>query len=130
MFDCVRFVAVTIVADRIHRRPVAGVTLGAKGFLWVGGDGRLLRMPTPSVRVVDTLSAGDVFHGAFAYAVAMGKSVAAAAELGCVSAALKCSRFGGRSGTPNWSEVEPLLSESWHDGAKDGATARCLRQKL
>jgi sulfofructose kinase len=59
--------------------------------------------------VVDTLSAGDVFHGAFALALLEGQLVAEAARFACVAAALKCTRFGGRLGCPNRQEVDSFL---------------------
>jgi sulfofructose kinase len=61
------------------------------------------------VTVVDTLGAGDVFHGAFVLAVAEGRAVAEAARFANAAAALKCTRAGGRAGIPTRAEVEALL---------------------
>jgi len=47
-------------------------TLGDQGCVAVEGDG-VLRAPAFDVPVVDTTGAGDVFHGAFAYGLALGK---------------------------------------------------------
>jgi sulfofructose kinase len=57
------------------------------------------------VQVVDTLAAGDVFHGAFALALAEGQALAQAARFACHAASLKCTRFGGRLGCPAREEV-------------------------
>ena len=43
----------------------AGVTLGARGYLWVDAAGTG-RQPAYAVDAVDTTGAGDAFHGAFA----------------------------------------------------------------
>ena len=72
-------------------RGVVGVTLGAEGFLWrEGGNER--RMPAPDVTAVDTLAAGDVWHGAFTLALAEGSDVATAGRFANAAAAIKCSR--------------------------------------
>lgn len=88
---------------------VLGVTLGAQGFLWMEDD--IPRaLPAPEVRVVDTLGAGDVFHGAYALAMAEGRTMRDAALFANAAAALKCTRPGGRAGIPDRAEVEELLN--------------------
>lgn len=86
-----------------------GVTLGPDGFLWRDGD-RERRQPAPVITAVDTLAAGDVWHGAFALALGEGRDIAAAARFANAAAALKCTRFGGRQGAPSRAEVEALLA--------------------
>ena len=88
---------------------VLGVTLGANGFLWLEGD-TPRHSPAPAVQAVDTLGAGDVFHGAYALALAEGHMVEGAARFANAAAALKCTRPGGRAGIPSRSEVNRLLS--------------------
>ncbi len=85
-----------------------GATLGERGFAWVE-DGALRQVPAPKVEVLDTLAAGDTFHGAFAVAITEGKTIEAAAQFACAAAALKCTRFGGRTGIPTRAEVEALV---------------------
>ena len=85
-----------------------GATCGADGYAWVE-DGAVRRVPSPAVDVVDTLAAGDVFHGAFALAILEGRPVAAAARFACTAAALKCARFGGRLGCPTRAEVDAAV---------------------
>lgn len=86
-----------------------GVTLGAAGFVWIS-EGRLWRIGVPRVEVIDTLAAGDVFHGAYAYALACGMDAHTCARFASATAALKCTRFGGRSGTPAHAEVDAQLA--------------------
>jgi sulfofructose kinase len=91
-----------------HCGGVVGVTLGARGVLWLEG-GALHRCPAPEVNAVDTLGAGDVFHGALAVALAERMPTRQAVRFASVSAALKCTRFGGGSGAPRRAEVQALL---------------------
>ena len=60
---------------------------------------------------MDTLAAGDVWHGAFALALAERQPVRNAAVFANAAAALKCLRPGGRSGAPSRDEVEQMLSK-------------------
>lgn len=82
-----------------------GASCGADGYAWIEA-GELCRAPAPHVEVVDTLAAGDVFHGALALRLAEGATIAAAARFAVVAASLKCTRFGGRLGCPARDEVE------------------------
>jgi sulfofructose kinase len=91
------------------RGPYVGVTVGPDGYLWFEGE-TLHRAPAPRVEVVDTLGAGDVFHGAYALAIAEGRGVHAAALFANVAAALKCTRASGRRGIPLRAEVDAWLA--------------------
>lgn len=88
---------------------MVGVTVGADGFLWREG-GAERRTRAPKVKVVDTLAAGDVWHGAFTLALAEGHDVASASRFANAAAALKCSRSGGRRGAPRREEVAAMLT--------------------
>lgn len=81
-----------------------GASCGPAGYAWIE-DGKIRRVPAPKVAVVDTLSAGDVFHGALALMLAEGRTIEAAARFACVAASIKCTRFGGRLGCPTREEV-------------------------
>lgn len=67
--------------------------------------------PGFAVDAVDTLGAGDVWHGAFALALAEGSRDADAIRFATAAAALKCTRFGGRSAIPRREQVEHFLME-------------------
>jgi len=82
-----------------------GASCGADGYAWIEA-GELCRAPAPHVEVVDTLAAGDVFHGSLALRLAEGATIAEAARFAVVAASLKCTRFGGRLGCPARDEVE------------------------
>jgi sulfofructose kinase len=92
-----------------HSQAFVAVTDGANDVLWRDGDA-LRRMPVFAVRVEDTLAAGDVFHGAFALALAEGVTEIEALRFAAASAAIKCMRWGGGSSAPQRAEVEALLA--------------------
>lgn len=88
-----------------------GVTLGARGVVCVS-DGTVTRVPALPVRAVDTLGAGDVWHGAFTLGLADGQDEIAAVRFASAAAALKVQRFGGRAGVPTRAEVDQLLADA------------------
>ncbi|MBO6782031.1 MAG: sugar kinase [Alphaproteobacteria bacterium] len=91
-----------------------GVTAGASGFYWLDPEsGETQRIPAMDIKAIDTLGAGDVFHGAFALAVAEGKDIETAGRFANIAAGLKCARPGGRDAIPSRAEV-------W--GVMEGAT--------
>lgn len=84
------------------------VTLGEDGVLYTAGDD-LARAPAFGVNVVDTLGAGDVWHGAFALALAEGADEPTAIRMASAAAALKVQRHGGRAGAPTRTERDQFL---------------------
>jgi len=90
---------------------IIGVTLGAEGFLW--REGTVERhLSAPRVAAVDTLAAGDVWHGAFTLGLGEGMDVPKAAQFANAAAALKCARAGGRRGAPTRAEVNDFVADS------------------
>ena len=87
----------------------AGVTLGARGYLWDDGAGPR-QIPGFKVDVVDTTGAGDAFHGAFTLALVEGHETSVCARFACAAAAMKCTRLGSRAGLPKRRELEAFLS--------------------
>jgi len=88
------------------------VTRGPRGTLWLDEHGAPRETPAFPVHTVDTLGAGDIFHGAFTLEFADGKSVPEALRFASAAAALKCTRYGGAFACPQRTEVEQLLRES------------------
>jgi sulfofructose kinase len=86
-------------------------TRGALGTLWVDEQQNLQQTPAFPVHTVDTLGAGDVFHGAFALAITEKQELREALRFASAAAALKCTRFGGAFAAPQRAEVEDLLSQ-------------------
>ena len=89
-----------------------GVTHGPHGMSWLDRDGGFRHMGGFHVHTVDTLGAGDVFHGGFTVAIAEGQSIDQAMRFAAAAAALKCTRFGGAFAAPTRDEVEALLRQS------------------
>ena len=85
-----------------------GVTDGPNGIWWREGAEEN-HMPSFSVNVVDTLGAGDVWHGAFALALGEKMPTEKAIRFSNAAAALKCSKPGGREGIPTRDETETFL---------------------
>lgn len=94
-----------------HTLGIPAVTLGAEGIYWRQADG-IHHQPAFPVTVVDTLGAGDVFHGALAMALGEMQSLAQSMRFAAACAAIKCTRFGGRQGVPERHEVEQLLRQT------------------
>jgi sulfofructose kinase len=85
---------------------VVAITDGENGVYWPGSH-----MPAFPVKAVDTLAAGDVFHGAFAFGLSEGWDIDRNLRFASAAAAIKCTRPGGRLGAPTRVEVETFLAE-------------------
>lgn len=101
------FAALTLMAQRTSA--FVAVTRGPDGVLWLDQTGELRHMPAFSVKAVDTLGAGDVFHGACTLMLAEGRGIEEALRFASAAAALKCATFGGAFATPARDEVERFL---------------------
>lgn len=89
----------------------AAITLGAGGCIFMAApDAPVRHVEAPRVEVVDSNAAGDVFHGAFAVALAEGQEVEEALRFASGAAALKCTRFGGAAGAPTRAELRAFLA--------------------
>jgi sulfofructose kinase len=74
-------------------------------------DGVVRLLPVFSIKTIDTLGAGDAFHGGITLALAEGRDVVEAMRFGAAVAAIKCTRLGGPAGSPTRAEVEAFLTE-------------------
>jgi sulfofructose kinase len=97
-------------------------TRGPRGTIWLDEHQDLQETPAFPVHTVDTLGAGDVFHGAFALAITEGQELRQALRFASAAAALKCTRFGGAFAAPQRAEVEELLSQA--NSASPAGTTR------
>lgn len=96
-------------AMRAQGPSLVAATLGAGGALAVAGDA-LLHVPAVRVPVVDTTSAGDVFHAGCLYGLLAGWEAERALRFASAAAALTCTRLGGRPSVPERAAVEALLA--------------------
>lgn len=103
---------IDLALHRIAAQTASFVTItnGSDDILFVE-DGEPHRLPAFPVKAVDTLAAGDVFHAAFALALAEKRGEREALRFAAAVAAIKCTRFGGIAGAPTRAEVEPFLNE-------------------
>jgi sulfofructose kinase len=86
------------------------VTDGLRGALWYEG-GEVQSIPAFQVKTVDTLGAGDVFHGAFALAASEGRDARFSMRFAAAAAALKCEHFGGSAAAPTRAVVDAFLAK-------------------
>ncbi len=93
-------------------RAVVVVTCGDRGGWWLAaGSQTPCRYAAFRVAAVDTTGCGDVFHGAYAAALARGLPLEARLRVAAAAAALKASRPGGQAGCPTWGAVQRWLRQ-------------------
>ena len=83
------------------------VTCGARGVVFLREDFSAARIPAHRVKTKNTLGAGDVFHGAFALAIAEGAQFEPALEFAAAAAAVKCAKPAGQF--PTLREIKRIL---------------------
>jgi sulfofructose kinase len=97
---------------------VAAMTLGAYGAL-AYSEGRFCYSPAFVVSCVDTTGAGDVFHGAFCYAVLEGFSLEETLEFSNAMAALNCTVLGARGGIARSADARKLIARAERRANRD-----------
>jgi len=85
------------------------VTLGARGALLLDG-GRIEHVPGFRVKAVDTTGAGDVFRGAFIYALLRGDRPRDIVRVANAAAAVACTRHGAFGGVPTLEDISRRLA--------------------
>ena len=85
-------------------------TFGEKGLIGKSNENGFFTVPAFKVNAVDTVGAGDVFHGAYVAALLEGKDAKEAAVMASATSAIKCTRIGGRAGIPNREVLEKYLT--------------------
>ncbi len=94
-----------------HISGFLAITDGPNGVYWLE-RGELRHLPAFNIKVVDSLGAGDAFHGGFTLALAEGRALPEILRFASATAALKCTKFGGGSGAPTRAEVEEFLKKN------------------
>ena len=91
------------------------ITAGTDGAFYAdeSGEGHVDAFP---VEAVDTTGAGDVFHGAFAFALRQAQDDAGwglkdVITFASAVSAIKCMKIGGRAGIPTFEQVMGFLDE-------------------
>ena len=86
-------------------------TDGSDGVYWLE-KGEIRHMEAFKVRAIDTLGAGDVFHGAFAFRFVETGDLRESMRFAAAAAAIKCERFGGLMGAATRAEVDDFLKQN------------------
>lgn len=88
------------------------ITIGEHGYI-CEENGKVVIKPSynSGLPAIDTNCAGDIFHGAFTYAMASGYDYHVALEFANVTASLSTTKHGGRKSCPKREEVEAALSK-------------------
>ncbi|HTA29009.1 MAG TPA: PfkB family carbohydrate kinase [Candidatus Cybelea sp.] len=97
------------------QQELAAVTCGAKGCYYVTSDkpGVPRHQPAFKVQAVDTTGCGDVFHGAYAAALARGMSAPDRIRFAAAAAALKATQSGGaQGGIPTLAQTLRLIRQT------------------
>jgi sugar/nucleoside kinase (ribokinase family) len=94
----------------------AAITLGEQGgcYLEAGSSAsapeQARRYAPYPAKAIDSTAAGDIFHGAFAYALLKGYDFPGALDFSAVAAGLSVERRGGRASIPELTEVLSRLN--------------------
>ena len=108
------------IIQKEHRMRCAAMTLGSHGAL-ARMDGKFYYSPAFVVNCVDTTGAGDIFHGAFCYAVLAGMAIQETLEFANAMAALNCTKLGARGGIGTLAEARALMERGARRANKDYA---------
>jgi sulfofructose kinase len=96
-----------------QKRQAAIVTCGGEGCWYLSAEepDAFYRRAAYPVEVVDTTGCGDVFHGAYASALARGLDMDERVRFASAAAALKATKRGGQTGIPSRAAVEAFIKE-------------------
>jgi sulfofructose kinase len=111
------FRALALIQDEYHM-PVAAMTLGSHGAL-ARADGRFIYSPAFVVNCIDTTGAGDVFHGAFCYAVLQNMPLRETLEFSNAMAALNSTALGARGGIATVEQAQALMRSAGRRSERD-----------
>ncbi|MCD6365190.1 MAG: hypothetical protein J7M14_04875 [Planctomycetes bacterium] len=88
------------------------VTCGEEGCYYAVAGGQVRCAPALSVNVAETTGCGDVFHGAYAAALARGSDIPACIEYASAAAALYACRPNGWRHLPTADDVAAIMAEN------------------
>ncbi len=87
-------------------------TMGNKGCLiYTREEDKVIEIPAPKVKAVDTVGAGDSFIGVLASKLSKGESIENAVKYATVAASIAVTRKGAQESIPYLNEIEDKLKE-------------------
>jgi sugar/nucleoside kinase (ribokinase family) len=86
------------------------VTIESEGCLYELDD-ELRIMPGIKVKTIDSTGAGDIFHGAFTYGVALGWDLETILRFSNVTAGLSVTKIGSRNSILSLEEIKEKYDE-------------------
>jgi len=86
------------------------VTDGSNGVLHIH-KGQVKHTPSYRIKAIDTLGAGDVWHGVFTLALGEGQNEQSAIDYANAAAALKCTSPGGGMAAPTKDQTLQFIKE-------------------
>ena len=101
----------TIVKNRYPKSEIV-ITLEDKGCLY-SVNNEIKIMPGLKVQAADTTGAGDIFHGAFTYAISKGYDIEKCVRLSNIAAGLSVEKVGARYSIPTLVEVTNYYNEKF-----------------
>jgi sulfofructose kinase len=96
-----------------QERQALVITCGREGCWYLDGADpeKPIHQPAYAVEAIDTTGCGDVFHGAYASALARGLELEERIRIASAAAALKATQPGGQAGTPDREKLERFMKE-------------------
>lgn len=86
------------------------ITLESKGALYKYNN-EIKRMPSLKVKAVDSTGAGDIFHGAFTYAIANKYNIEQAIMIGNIAGAYSVTKIGSLDSMPSKDNIRKCYDE-------------------
>ena len=103
-------------AEELHRRNTracTAVTCGTEGCYYLHDSASVQHLPAPRVESLETTGCGDVFHGAYAAALAAGKNAPDCLRFASAAAAVFATRPSGWQHMPTTDDVNHLLTKTY-----------------
>jgi ribokinase len=87
-------------------------TLGKNGsIIYLGTEDKIIEIPAPKVKAVDTVGAGDCFIGVLASKLSQGESIINSVKYSTTAASIAVTRKGAQDSMPHINEIENKLKE-------------------
>ena len=99
----------TDVSSATQDKNIVVISQGGQGCIYSDGS-KSGRVPAISTKIVSTLGAGDVFHGALVATQVWNKPIEEAVNIANTVAGLSCRGLDGQSGIPTKAELAAFLA--------------------